>query len=162
MSHVHNFTSRELARCAVTGMARNEAGWRNGWSLGGGVKRKDFGIEAHIVGAMGELAVAQLLKITWRPVIGELDTKRGDLPGRLQIKSVHQSNYRLLLRESDPEDFRYVLVYLTVLQATVIGWMHGSEVKQDNFKILEGDGPFDRLVYAVPQNLLHPMNELKL
>lgn len=144
--------------CGLVGLSRNAGAWKDGRQLEAG--RRDFGIESHVLGAMGEFAVARLLDRNWEPLVGELDTTRGDV-GRVQVKSVTRRGLSLIVRPQDPKDAFYVLMLVSMHDAQVLGWLTGAEVKVAQFWREAGHG-VHATAHFVPEENLRPWDEFPI
>jgi hypothetical protein len=152
-------TSLERMVCGMVGLARNSSAKDKGWSLREREPgRKDLGIESDIVGCYGEFALARATGLNWNPVVGRLDTDRGDV-GRFQVKAVLNINDSLLIRDTDPKGFIYVLCWLSdPTTVEIVGWIDGADGMSDCY----WDKRMPRPCYKIPRLNLHPMDTLKL
>lgn len=141
--------------CQLVGGARNAAAADQGRKLENG--RRDLGIETHAIGALGEYAFARWLNINWQPLVGELDTERGDV-GEFQIKSSLNRDGHLYVRTQDPDHFVYVRCFVNLTQVELMGWAYGYDVKKQEFWKVEG---VHKPCYAYPQSRLLTMDDLK-
>lgn len=131
MSIIVKFSHLDRMIVSYVGLERNFAAADKGFRLEEG--REDLAIEAHIIGAMGEYAVARAFNLNYHPVAGEPDTKRGDV-GKLQVKTIRDRSRSMIVREHDPVEFDYVLCFVpSVQEVEIVGWLPGSEVKTDRF-----------------------------
>jgi hypothetical protein len=151
----------EVLHAAQVGIGRAVSALRDGRPLEDG--RLDLSFERHILGAVGEYAVARATDCCWRPAVGRLDTLIGDV-GQLQVKATARPGGHLIVRPHDPASFVYVLAIIKQacgLVVTLMGWVPGSEAKVEAFW-RERDLALGvhRPGYWVPQAHLHPMSEL--
>lgn len=150
-------TSFELLHAAHAGVARNVSAIRDGRPLEEG--RRDLGFERHIVGAIGEYAVARALGVCWRPAVGRLDTETGDIAG-LQIKSTTNPAGELIVRPHDPGGFNYVLVVVRVPDVRIVGWFEGHAAKQPGYWREKDGKRVHRAAFFVEQPELHAWETL--
>ena len=114
-----------------------------------------------IEGCMGEAAVAAGLGVVYAPVIGTLDTERGDVVHGVQVRTTRYGFDRagvgcLLLHDSDSDSDRFVLACGSNGTYRLAGWIQGIHGKQQAF-IKHNKG---RWAYWVPQSALQPFSSL--
>lgn len=129
--------------------AREAGRGRQDYADGAGLRQYgnilDGGVDEHIVGALGEIAVAKLLRRRWVPQVGTL---RGvDVDGVVEVRTRRLPGFGdLAIRPDDKNDKPYVLVHVNVQTEVIdiVGWLYGEEAK--------GKGPWceARLVWFVP------------
>lgn len=152
------FTDLDRLTCGIVGVSRNASAWQKVMALEGG--RTDLGIDRHVIGAMGEFAVARLLGLNWNPVTGVTDTARGDLEN-LQVKSITARNRSLIVRPHDPDEFPYVLVFVSMMEAEILGWISGKEAKRSHyFREADPSRGIHQAAYFVPAKDLKPISTL--
>lgn len=128
MDTEYTFSSLDRLICGMVGCSRNASARAMG--LRHEENRHNFGYEDDIAGSMGEFAVSQLLKMNWNPVLNQLDTVRGDLGRNIQVKTIADMARGMGVRKTDPIGHIYVLVYLTLTKAKLLGWCHGRYAKE--------------------------------
>jgi len=111
-----------------------------------------------IEGAGAELAVAKYLDRFWTASVNSFDRDVGDV-GRLQVRRVRKATHRLIVRQRDLDDHKFILVAGELPKFDVAGWIYGHEAKQTEYL----DDPNDReSAYFVPRSALRPTKELRL
>lgn len=123
MSTVVHLTWSEVRVAALTGVDRNCYGIHHGLNPA----RPLPGWDAHVVGALGELAVAKLLG---RYAAREhTDRATGDVAG-LQVRATWLDAGRLILRTRDVDEAWYVLVRGMPPDLEVVGAITGGAGKR--------------------------------
>jgi hypothetical protein len=150
-------TNTELLVAGFVGSLRNVQGLCNGWT-----STADLGTHnswtPNIEGVCGEIAVARLLNIYWRPIVGNPDAEDvGPYEVRTNLSRKHTD---MCLRPSDEK--KKHRIFISVLSFTpefeVLGWLTGAEaMRQEWFR--EGTPGRPKCFYA-PAGALNPMNEL--
>ena len=126
------------------------------------VNRKNNWVEEldkHIIGCIGELAVAKVIGVTWTGSVDTFKTE-SDLSGNIQVR--HRSNpvWDLIVRTNDSDDDIFVLSRgMPPGAIEVAGWMKGKDAKRDEW--LSDPGGYGRPSYFVDSAHLQPMEELK-
>lgn len=92
--------------------------------------RTDTSIERHVIGAIGEFALAKHLGVFWDPRIGQLDTKTGDVAG-YQVRATTRRGACLIVKPEDPEADRYCLVEVDLNPGQPYAHLKGSLVGRD-------------------------------
>lgn len=148
---------RQLALAEADRRQRiNEAAGRRGRNRG--PERGSVALQKHQIGAGGELAVALYLGLE-HSVFQDTNPVRGssDLPGKIDVKTRPCHSWDLLVQLDDDLDKTYVLVTIQSKRIFIHGWIHGSRMKPEWIK----EYAVGRPCYCVPQNQLHPIEELK-
>ena len=139
----------------------NEKARRGGTAL-------DSALEAHRIGAVGELAVANALELPWDGAYRcEADWQAWRQVGHdvagLEVRSTPVPNGSLVLRRNDPADAIFVLAILRdappIRGATMVrlaGWAICGEVRTPSRWRSDWKIP----CYAVPQAALQPMSPI--
>ena len=119
----------------------------------------DKALQAHLLGAAGEMAVASYLGLK-HGLFQEKEAKRGsaDLPGNIDVKTRSKHSYDLIVQRSESQEKRFVLVTIENQQTLLHGWCYGEEAMQDRFW---ADPARGRPAYFVGQSFLRPMESLK-
>jgi len=120
-------------------------------------------VDFDVAGMIAEFAVAKHLGLFWSPNPGALDTNTGDLSGRIQVKSIDNIVLRLIIRDVDPDDFRYVLAYTQLFYppfyVDLIGWLWGYERKCGERKHIDMPG-ITQNCWMIGKEKLEPMSSL--
>lgn len=112
----------------------------------------------HLLGAAGELAVAQYLNISQflysdtKPIRGSSDLMMID------VKTRSKHYYDLLVQLDDDPRKKFVLVTIEGKKTLIHGWANGVDCMKQNFVKAFEPG---RDCYAVPRGHLRPIEELK-
>lgn len=108
-----------------------------------------------IIGAAGELAFAKGTRQFWSGSVGTY--KAGDV-GETQIRTVDSPNKRLLVRDADTSEDRFVLVRLVeksrLPKFRLVGWVWGHEAKARGHREAPNGRP---ACYFVPDEDLRPL-----
>lgn len=147
-------TPVEFAVASLVGSMREISAHRDGRQHVAGGPIED-GIRNHVLGAVGELAVAKALNVFWG---GSVNTFKlaGDV-GRIEVRHTARHENRLLVREQDPDARAFVLVTGYPPELVVRGWIWGADAKVDRW----AENPGDRgRCYFVPQGELYPIRDL--
>lgn len=152
-------TPYELVMATRVGMDRHlVASERKLQDLYGG--RGDWfdSLRRHVLGAMGELAVARVTNRYWD---GSVNTFRssGDV-GHWQVRTRENPRYELIVRPDDPDDARFYLARMVTdvprPRLQVVGSLMGRDAKKDEW--LKSYGP-GRPAYFVPDDALEAVCE---
>lgn len=148
-------TPSEMMTSGTIGLQRHVANIAAGRTDRHGAPPGDFG--PHVLGAMGEMAVAKCLGTFWSGSTTFATRHDGDLPGGVEVRTTAHAAGRLILHPTDPDDRRYVLVVASPPTFTVVGWVVARDGKVPaNWKDPSGK---DRPAYFVERNMLRPMAE---
>lgn len=116
-------------------------------------------LSAHVVGAMGEMAVAKWLGIWYSFSEGTYKTDT-DLSGDLEVRTRTNTDWSLLVRPQDKDESKFVLVTTSDGNSLILhGWISGAEAKKDEW--VRDWGNRGRPVFSVPQEALKEMQELR-
>jgi hypothetical protein len=110
--------------------------------------------DININGALGELAAAKALNVYW-PASVNAPKNEPDLPPYWQVRTAERPGSRLIVREDDADDQRFVLVVGVCPDYTVVGWILGGDAKRDEW--IEDLGGRGHPCWAVPQSALEPV-----
>lgn len=131
---------------------------RHGMSVGDrrqdrhGLKPEDDGLQCHILGAAGELAVAKMLGRYWG---GDVNTfKRPDLGSNIQVRTRSRHDYDLLIRPDDNPDEIFIHITGSPTRLVIHGWIYGREGMLDEFVQTYGGRP---AAWFVPKRVLRPL-----
>jgi len=126
------------------------------WGRNGGARTGSKALEMHLIGAMGEMAVAKHLGLKGF-LYQEAEAKRGsvDLPPDIDVKTRKGHDRDLIVQLSDRRDKRYILVtWMNPAQLFIHGWISGEKAMQPQYILDPARG---RKAYFVPQSVLMPM-----
>lgn len=118
---------------------------------------KKHGWFNHILGALGEQAVAKELNIFWSGSIGNL---RASDVGGYEVRTRSSHWHDLILHKEDHDDREFILVTGngSDYKFCMRGWMYGREAKQERYWAdPSGD---NRWAYFVAQAELRPIKTL--
>lgn len=88
----------------------------------------------HIEGALGELAVAKWLDRFWSGRLGKMKAADvGPYDVRTAIRKDRPARYRLIIRETDPEDRPFVLVIGRNGSYEIVGWIYAGNGKKPDY-----------------------------
>lgn len=151
-------TPEEFLRARAVGLERWDNAERDRRNNNPTGRRRDWGIEAHIRGALAEFAMAKILGIPWKPTTSGPDTETGDLPNEIQVKSVMNRDDRLTLYEHHPPRFKYLKLYVSPKEAQFMGWIYGHEGKLEQY--WEEKGKYEP-AYFVPNHKLRSVKSFE-
>jgi len=115
------------------------------------LSKKDGWLEEftpHIIGCVGELAVAKALGVSWT---GSVDTFRSvpDLEGGVQVRHRKNPTWDLIVRSNDKDHETFILSRgMPPGAIEVVGWISGKEAKNPEW--LKDYGNFNKPAYFVP------------
>lgn len=129
-------TETELETAAHGGVARNIDAMKRG--------RKSYQKnrpdheqnwwQSHIIGAIGEFAVAKALDLPWNPTVGQVDQK--DV-GDFEVRTTELPNPVLRFRSHNDPCSHYILCQLKANRVLIHGWLPGYAVR--DFGYMEFD-----------------------
>ncbi len=133
-----------LRRSESRGVSRN----RHGLS---GTEDRLLDLDIHAAGA--EIAAARAMNLYFHGSVnaGKLEP---DIGRNVQVRATSHLTGRLILRDSDPDHFWYVLVVGEKFLYHVVGWIRGRDGKQPRYLAAPADRP---AAYFIPQNHLIPI-----
>lgn len=111
--------------------------------------------ESDIEGAIAELAVCKALKIYWH---GSINTFKGADAGTLQVRWTKYPDGHLVVRNGDSGADIFVLVTGRVPDFSVIGWIRGTDAKNDKYR--KDPNNLGKPAWFVPQSDLRTIAEL--
>jgi len=143
----------EAVRRQKTNENLNLSGRNNGPATG------NAALQIHILGAIGELAVAEYLNLE-KYVFAETNAVRGsfDLPPNIDVKTRSKHWMDLVIQLDDDPSKIFVHATCEDKKVRMHGWTYGHRVMKDNF-IKDPAG--NRPAYFVREWALHPMHLLK-
>ena len=125
------------------------------------VNRKNNWVEEldkHIIGCIGELAVAKVLGVTWTGSVDTFKTE-SDLSGNIQVRHRSNPNFDLIVRDNDKDDDAFVLSRgLPPGAIEIVGWIFGKDAKKE--KWLKDYGNYNRKAHFIPSEELHTIESL--
>lgn len=145
-------TWHEAAMASEIGRLRRLSSLRHNRQNQHGFSGEGWNID--IEGACGELAAAKALNIFWD---GGIDTFKGYDLGELQVRTTPKHENSLIIRPSDPDNHRYVLVTGLCPFYKIHGWLLGSDAKKNCWAQSPAGRP---VAYFVPSKELRPIAEL--
>lgn len=149
----------ELIEAANGGVARHVRALHDERSFEGG--REDAGFERHILGVIGEKALAKWLGVYYVPAVGRLDTEDGDVGLAYQVKATTRKGGSLIVRPQDAARFPFVLAIVDAPRVSLMGWVEGVDAKVDEFwRPVDASRGVHQAAWFVPQSRLEPMESL--
>lgn len=145
-------TAEEMHMGALIGASRRIESMLNGRTSGAHTHDELNAWDIDIEGACAEIAVAKCIGRYWSGSVGSF--KEPDIGQDVQVRWTHLVTGRLIVRDDDPDEHRYVLVVGTAPRYRVVGWMRGSEAKNPLFAKDPNGRPS---AFFVPQSCLHPI-----
>jgi hypothetical protein len=111
----------------------------------------------HVLGARGELAVAKAFNLYWHPAVGE--TKRVDVGGLYEVRTVDAAHKKLILHAADDDDRAFILADVSGCPNVLLaGWILARDGKRPEWWA-DPTGR-NRPAFFVPRDKLLPMAEL--
>lgn len=147
-------TVHEMMAASLVGVMRQVASLKAGRKHVAGMDA--IGWTEHIEGACGEAAVAKALGVYWGCHVNNFSGD--DLPG-IQIRTRRRHDWELIVRPSDDDEARWVLVTGECPRYRIRGWILGSDAKRVEWLRDHGGRP---PAYFVPQGELRPLEELEV
>ena len=124
---------------------RNDSLFAKGWT---------GAFMAHYYGAIGELAAALALNVFPGFKINQFSTKESDLLGGLEVRHRKNLSHDLIIRDSDPDDKRFILTRGEPPDIEITGWIIGENGKKEEYRRnFGGYGP----CWFVPAEALNPI-----
>jgi hypothetical protein len=139
----------EVLVAATIGIARHIESKRKGMNDAHGFDG-DGQWDIDIEGAAAEMAFAKAAKTYWS---GSINTfKESDIGNKIQIRTVKNHKYSLIVRKNDNDNHYYFLVIGSTPKFIIRGYILGKEAKQTKWL----KNPNHReAAYFVPQDALH-------
>lgn len=110
---------------------------------------KGAGWNEHLVGALGEAAVAMFYNVHWSGAIGDITAK--DV-GRIQVRTRSEAWHNLILHDRDPDDDYFILVHYDAPKFHLLGWIKAIDGKKPEFWKDPAGG---RPAFFIPQDALN-------
>jgi len=108
-----------------------------------------------VVGVCGEIAVAKFKGVWFSPLLNTFHYTPDCLG--YEVRATDRVEGRLIVRENDADDRKYILATTDGSDVILVGWLFGGEAKQDRWRSNPNDY---RECWMVPQKFLHPMADL--
>jgi hypothetical protein len=112
---------------------------------------EDFNWQTDIEGACAEMAVAKALGIYWS---GPVNTFKAPDVGEFQVRHTRLQSGSLIIRPSDRDVERFVLVTGKIPRFVVHGWILAADAKKERFLTAPNGKPS---CWMVPQSELQPL-----
>jgi hypothetical protein len=155
---IFTFTKEELEQALREGERRQAVNEQSGLrGRNGGPRYGKLAHEIHLLGAMGEMAVASYLGLKQHLYL-ETRPRRGsdDLPG-IDVKTRSRHRYDLIVQKNEDPLKKFVLVTIENQETIIRGWCLGEDAMKEEFW---ADPARGRPAYFVPQATLRPIEEL--
>jgi hypothetical protein len=110
------------------------------------------------VGCCAEMAMGKLVNRYFIPEVGTFHEKP-DYLHDIEIRATSRLDGRLIVRDNDHNDRRYVFATVTGQVVSFHGWLYGYEAKKNSWLTNPNDY---RLAWFVPQSALRPIETLEL
>ena len=144
----------ELTRAAHVGVSRVIDNFNNKRRPRYGETSRNSVWEEHIIGAIGECAVAKYFNLYWNGSLGDIHAK--DV-GKFQVRTRAREIDNLLLHPEDKDEDIFIAVIVSGRIVKIAGWIFGSNGKKPRFWAEKVKG---RPCYFVPNSALKPMENL--
>lgn len=115
-------------------------------------------LQEETVGCCAELAIGKLLARYSIPAVGTFHSVPDYLQD-LELRATARLDGRLIVRDNDHNDRRYVFATVTGQVVTFVGWMYGYESKKERW--LTNPKGY-RTSWFVPQRDLRPIETLAI
>jgi len=148
-----SLSTYEMMIAAEVGKMRMVSSIKSGYENQHGMPSRNW--DADIEGAAGEMAVAKALGLYWDCSVNSF--KKPDLPFRIQVRTTHQKS--LIVRPSDTDDDRFVLVRGYSPRFEIVGWILGREAKKQEWMAAPNGRP---AAHFVPSEALRSPGTLLL
>jgi hypothetical protein len=146
-------TNCEVAMGADCGVMRNIAAWDRPDAYG---FDEEFGWNAHIEGACGEIAVAKALGRFWSPTVNTF--KAPDIGLKIQVRTRWRHDYELYVRpDKDDPDHAFVLATGKAPRFVIRGYRIGRDARREEWLQAHGGR---RPAWFVPTVELWPWKDL--
>lgn len=114
--------------------------------------------EIHWQGCIGEIGVAKGLNIYPSLRVNSFSGGQPDLDPDIEVRYRSKDNWDLIVRPTDPDDRRYVLVTGEPPHLTIHGWCFGHEAKREEFQ--KDYGKLGSPAFFVPATALREVSTL--
>lgn len=153
-------TPQELHHAAHLGLTRQYQAMVRGNRDSVWEKPYHESLSAHVVGAMGEMAVAKYMGMWFS--FGEGTYKiYSDLANDIEVRTRTNGEWSLLVRPNDSDTSIFVCCVIGSSAGEVVihGWIEGKEAKKEEWS--KDWGNRGRPVYSVPKESLAHISELR-
>jgi hypothetical protein len=149
-------TPGEMCLGSFVGGCRQASNRANGSQHRHGTPPGDAMIAADISGAQAEIAVCRHFNLSWT---GSLNLKAPDVGGLIDVRSTMTREKQLIIREDDPEERPYVLVW-AVGQGCfeLVGWLRARAAKQAEYR---REQRYGGEAFYFPYGLLNNIEDLE-
>lgn len=113
-------------------------------------------IHEEFIGACGELAIGKAAGVFFVPSVNTFHRVPDFLDG-VEVRSTDVATGRLIVRDNDSDERRYVLAIVEGESVSLVGWIEGREAKADKWE--ENPNGY-RPAWFVPQQELRPIETL--
>ena len=155
MPYTITLTETEMRSASLVGIERQMDSMRKGSKDSYGFQGNPWG--NHVLGALGEKAVAKLLRVYWDESVGTYN--EGYDVGNYQVRTSASHYAGMTIRHRDNDRKKYILVTGTGPTFRIHGWMYAGEAKRHP-EWLEDKQNRGSPAFFVPQSALHPLEEL--
>lgn len=116
-------------------------------------------LQEETAGALGEISMARLAGVPdWTPLVNTFH-EVADFMHDIEVRATTLFSGRLIVRDNDADDRRYVFFITNGHMAYAYGWLYGGEAKKTKYE----DNPNGyRQAWFVPPDVLHPMSALEI
>ena len=125
-------TEGELHLAGSVGVLRMIYAIRTGRKRRPGINDEDAGPVQHILGAIGEQALARYLGVFWSGTIGTVHAS-ADVGGCYQVRATERQSGKLIAHDDDKDEQPFVLARVLLPDVHLVGWLWGHEAKQSKF-----------------------------
>lgn len=113
-------------------------------------------LEEEVVGACGEIAVGKWIGGWFVPSVNTFH-RVPDCMHNIEVRSTARLDGKLIVRNNDKDDRRFVLALVTGEMVSLAGWVLGADAKRKEWA-MNPNG--NRDAWFVPQSALNPMTSL--
>ena len=149
-------TNREMAMGAECGIMRNIAAMADDRCDQYGFA-EEFGWNAHIEGACGEVAAGKIMGRFWSPTVNTFAAP--DIGRHIQVRTRSRHDYDLPIRPKDKQEHLFVLVTGKAPLFMVRGYILAADARRDEWLADHGGRPS---AWFVPQRALLSIHDLML
>jgi hypothetical protein len=97
-----------------------------------GINDEQAGPVQHILGAIGEQALAQHLGVFWSGTVGTVHAS-ADVAGCYQVRATERASGRLIAHDDDNDLQPFILARVMLPEVHLVGWLWGHEAKLAKF-----------------------------
>lgn len=151
-------TPQELHHAGHLGLTRQYGAMSRGDRDSVNEKNYPDALNVHVIGAMGEMAVAQYLGFWFKFTEGTYKIY-SDLQGDIEVRTRSNEDWDLLVRPNDADESTFILATLSGPDVIIQGWIKGRDAKRDEW--MRDWGNKGRPVYSVPKKALEHISVLR-